>query len=162
MYRTGVSALIVNSRNEFLFVNLESFEEKYFAIPGGGLEAGESLEEAVYREVFEELNLSRDSLLLVGASTEPVRFIFKKGPLLRKDKVYVGQERYFFGFIFTGNESEIQPQAGEIRKHRWASVTALHKYLLFDDQLQETTEKIAEIFPAYDMDLTSSPVPKSP
>jgi ADP-ribose pyrophosphatase YjhB (NUDIX family) len=53
MYRKGVSALIVNENNEFLLVNLESFEEKYFAVPGGGIERGETLENAVYREMRE-------------------------------------------------------------------------------------------------------------
>ena len=38
MYRKGVSALIMNKNKELLLVNLMSFEEKYFAIPGGGLE----------------------------------------------------------------------------------------------------------------------------
>lgn len=37
MFRTGVSALILNESDEPLLVNLESFEEQYFAIPGGGL-----------------------------------------------------------------------------------------------------------------------------
>ena len=53
MYRKGVSALVINDQQEFLLVNLESFEERFFAIPGGGLDAGESLESAVYRELFE-------------------------------------------------------------------------------------------------------------
>lgn len=41
MYRKGVSSLIINSKQEFLLVNLQSFKEIYFAIPGGGLEEGE-------------------------------------------------------------------------------------------------------------------------
>jgi ADP-ribose pyrophosphatase YjhB (NUDIX family) len=52
MYRKGVSALIINKNDEFLLVNLKSFEEKYFAIPGGGVEQGETLEDAVYRERY--------------------------------------------------------------------------------------------------------------
>lgn len=43
MYRKGAAALIVNNKSEFLLVNLESFREIYFAIPGGGAEEGESL-----------------------------------------------------------------------------------------------------------------------
>jgi len=62
MYRKGVSALIVNNNNEFLLVNLESFEDKYFAIPGGGIEQGETLENAVYREIYEELGIGKKSL----------------------------------------------------------------------------------------------------
>ncbi len=51
MYRKGVSALILNTKKEFLLVNFNSFEDKYFAIAGGGVEEGESLNVAVYREI---------------------------------------------------------------------------------------------------------------
>jgi ADP-ribose pyrophosphatase YjhB (NUDIX family) len=51
MYRKGVAALIINDNQELLLVNLISFEEKYFAIHGGGSEKGESLEDTVYREI---------------------------------------------------------------------------------------------------------------
>ena len=51
MYRKGVSSLIINEKQEFLIVNLISFEEKYFAIPGGGSEINETLEETTYREI---------------------------------------------------------------------------------------------------------------
>ena len=43
MFRKGVSAIVINKKNEFLLVNLESFEDKYFAIPGGGVEQEETL-----------------------------------------------------------------------------------------------------------------------
>ncbi len=45
MYRKGVSALIVNKNQEFLLVNLESFEHRFFAVPGGGVVENEALEE---------------------------------------------------------------------------------------------------------------------
>ena len=47
MYRKGVSALIINKNKEFLLVNLESFREEFFAVPGGGIEQRETLENAV-------------------------------------------------------------------------------------------------------------------
>ncbi|MDZ4205732.1 MAG: NUDIX hydrolase, partial [Patescibacteria group bacterium] len=66
MYRKGVSAIIINKKNELLLVNLESFEDKYFAIPGGGIESKESLEDAVYRELNEELGIKEKNLQIVG------------------------------------------------------------------------------------------------
>jgi putative (di)nucleoside polyphosphate hydrolase len=147
MYRTGVSALIVNSHNELLLVNLESFEEKYFAIPGGGLDEGETLENAVYREVEEELAITKENLELVGKSDIPLRFLFKQIVLARDGREYVGQERHFFGFRFTGNDSMITARAGEVRSYIWVPMPSLGDYLLFDNQLHDTVEKIAEIFP---------------
>ncbi len=56
MYRKGVSALIINKKQEFLLVNLASFEPQFFVIPGGGLEGDESLLDAAYREIEEEMD----------------------------------------------------------------------------------------------------------
>ncbi|MFA6297489.1 MAG: NUDIX domain-containing protein [Candidatus Paceibacterota bacterium] len=147
MYRKGTSALITNSNNEFLLVNLISFEEKFFAIPGGGVEEGETLEESVYREIQEELGINTDSLELVGKSDSPLQFIFKTPKINKKGKEYIGSERHFFGFKFIGDNNEIKLQEDEVRHYKWVSFADLDKYLLFDDQLIETTEKIVEIFP---------------
>jgi len=38
MYRQGVSALIMNNKKEFLIVNLHSFADHFYAIPGGGVD----------------------------------------------------------------------------------------------------------------------------
>jgi len=146
-YRKGVSALIINSRNEFLLVNLESFEDKYFSVPGGGLEQGETLEAAVYREVREELGIEKDSLKFVGKSQDPVRFKYKVITITRGGKNYEGSERYFFGLRFVGTDDEIHLKEDEVRAYKWVPFVQLKDYLLFDNQLLETSEKITEIFP---------------
>ena len=146
MFRKGVSALIINKKNEFLLVNLESFEDRYFAIPGGGVERGETLEKAVYREIYEELGIKQEDLRIVGQSDIPLRFKFKEIKLNRDGVEYEGSERYFFGFRFIGDESGIKLQDGEIRSYKWVSYKNLKDYLLFDNQLVETTEKILELF----------------
>ena len=64
LFRKGVSALIINDKNEFLLVNLESFETRFFSIPGGGIEEKETLEDAAYREIKEELGIVKQSLEL--------------------------------------------------------------------------------------------------
>lgn len=144
MFRKGVSALIINSNQEFLLVNLQSFKTHFFAIPGGGLEDDESLEDAVYREVEEEIGIYKDSLEFIGESKQPVQFKFN---LNREGKEYEGSERYFFGFRFIGNDDEIKLQESEVRAYRWVSFEDLKDCLLFDNQLEETTEKIIELFP---------------
>lgn len=146
MYRKGVSALIINDQEEFLIVNLESFEERYFAIPGGGVDQGETLEDAVYRELFEELAIPKESLVFVGKSDTPVQVTFQKIKLTRDGNEYIGSERFFFGFRFVGDTHALQPKEGEVRTYKWAPFIELNKYLLFDNQLAETSEKIHEIF----------------
>lgn len=148
LFRKGVSALIMNNKNEFLLINLEFFEDKYFAIPGGGLEQEETLKDAVYREINEELNIEKKSLLLIGKSDLPVMIKFKTIKFNDDGKEFDGMERFFFGFKFIGNNNEIILQEGEIRSYRWVSFKDLGDYLLFDDQLKDTQEKILELFPS--------------
>lgn len=147
MFRKGVSALIVNKKQEFLLVNLESFEPRFFAIPGGGLENNESLEDAAYREIEEEVGINKKSLEFIGQGEEPLQFKFKTIKLNRDGEVYEGSERYFFGFRFIGNDDEIKLQESEIRSYKWVSFNDLKDYLLFDNQLEETSEKLLELFP---------------
>jgi putative (di)nucleoside polyphosphate hydrolase len=146
MYRKGVSALIQNKNKEFLLVNLQSFKAHFFAIPGGGVESGESLEDAIFREVFEELGIVKEKLRLVGKSDLPVRFNFKGKKLMRNGLIYDGQDRFYFGFEFLGSDEEINLQMEEIRAYIWSSYEDLKEYLLFDDQLEHTQKKILEIF----------------
>ncbi len=145
MYRKGVSALIQNKNNKFLLVNLNSFEERFFAIPGGGVEEGESLEDAVYREIEEELGICKYSLEFIGKNNKPLQFMFKI-PKIKEGKEYLGSERYFFGFRFIGSDDEIKLQESEVRAYKWVSFDELDKYLLFDGQLEESVREIRGIF----------------
>ena len=149
MYRKGVSALIINKNQEFLLVNLVFFEEKYFAIPGGGIEEGETLEDAVYREIQEELGIEKKSLEFIDKSSIPLIFKFKAIKMSREGKEYAGSERYFSGFRFVGTDDEIKLQESEVRKYKWVPFTELKDFLLFDNQLEDTKEKILEIFPFF-------------
>jgi putative (di)nucleoside polyphosphate hydrolase len=146
MYRKGVAALIRNTNKEFLLVNLNSFEDRYFAIPGGGIEEGETLEQAVYREVQEELGISKELLTLVGTSDDPLKTIFTVSKITREGKEYIGSEKYFFGFDFTGGDDRIHLQPEEVRAYKWVSFDTLGDYLLFDNQLVDTVRKIGEVF----------------
>lgn len=147
MLRKGVSAVIINRNNKFLLVNLCQFEPRFYAIPGGGLEENETLEDAVYREIFEELGIVKNSLEFVGVCKEPLRFNFKTIKLNRNGNEYTGSERHFFGFRFIGKDDDLVLQKDEVRSYKWVDFSELNKYLLFDNQLAETTEKIIEIFP---------------
>ena len=146
MFRKGVSAIIINNKNEFLLVNLESFENKYFAIPGGGVEKEETLIDAAYRELDEELGIKPGLLQFVGQSNTTVKFKFKEIKMNRDGIEYEGSERYFFGFRFGGTNNEIKTKKEEVRSYKWVPFVQLKDYLLFDGQLKDTQEKIEEFF----------------
>lgn len=115
----------------------------------GGLEDGEDLIDAVYREIQEELGIEKESLEYVDKSDEPLRFKFKEIKLTRDGKEYEGSERYFFGFNFLGDDKEIKFNDGEVRSYKWARLQDLKNYLLFENQMEDTIGKIKEIFLKY-------------
>jgi nucleoside triphosphatase len=51
-----VGALIINDSNEILLISGKKFKN-FYVIPGGHIEYGETMKEAVIREVFEETGL---------------------------------------------------------------------------------------------------------
>ena len=122
------------------------YEKFYFTVAGGGQDIGESLLETTYREMKEELNLSKSDLEYVGECKVPVVFYFRK-PITRYGVEYIGSEKYYLGFRFVGDEKVIHANDGEVRSYKWVTVDELDKYLLFESQLEDTLEKIREIFP---------------
>lgn len=55
LYRLSVHAVITNSNKEVLFVKT-SYGAKAWTLPGGAIDPGESIHEALIRECKEELN----------------------------------------------------------------------------------------------------------
>ena len=62
--RHTARAIIVHEGNLLLMERWRN-DSHYFSIPGGGIEAGETAEEAVLREVLEETNLTVEVINLV-------------------------------------------------------------------------------------------------
>ncbi len=58
--RNRATAVIVRD-DEILMVRFEDFGKSFWYLPGGGIEAGETPEQALVREVREELNIDVES-----------------------------------------------------------------------------------------------------
>lgn len=64
----GIGVIIVNKKNEILIgKRIGTFVPKY-SIPGGGLEVGETFEEAAIREIKEETNLTITNPQVIGVT----------------------------------------------------------------------------------------------
>ena len=72
--RLGCSAVIFDERREKVFLTRRS-DNGQWCLPGGGVDPGESVEEACVREVWEEVGLKVRVLRLVGVYSDPHRLV---------------------------------------------------------------------------------------
>ena len=74
--RLGVSAIIFDGEGRFLLTKRE--DNGQWCLPGGAVEAGESVAEACIREVFEETGLHVRVRRLVGVYSHPDQLVVYK------------------------------------------------------------------------------------
>jgi len=124
-----VSAVIVRD-GEFLAVRrARAPMQGLFTLPGGGVEAGESLTEALVREVREE----------TGLSIEPVALAGTREVIRRDDAGLV--ERHFVILAFAARWIAGEPRLNEeLAEARWIRPAGLREL--------STTEGLAEIVAA--------------
>lgn len=87
-YRQGVVAIIINDQNQVL-IGERSDHPGAWQFPQGGVEDQESVQDAFFREVLEELGNNRCEILKVGA-------IKTRYEWPEPGRKYVGQEHTWF------------------------------------------------------------------
>lgn len=72
--RLTVDGLIINDNNEFVLIKRKNppFKSKW-ALPGGFIEYGETVENALFREIKEETGLRIKILSIIGVFSKPNR-----------------------------------------------------------------------------------------
>ena len=73
IYDLTVDAIILYNKKIVLIKRKNPPYENYYALPGGFVEKGETVEQALKREVKEETGLDVDILKLVGVYSDPKR-----------------------------------------------------------------------------------------
>lgn len=147
-YRKKSSAVVVDSENNFLLVQLHSYKEDNWNFCGGGIEDGEDEEKALLRELGEELGTS--DFEIVKKSDYKKQYDWpdwmiagdiEKG----KPNIYRGQEEAYFLVKFTGNKEDIKIQEDELRAVRWVKYDQLKDHLTFDRHKNIVEEVIDEL-----------------
>lgn len=93
-FRPNVGIILANERGQVLWAKRVGQDAWQF--PQGGIESHESPEEALYRELREEIGLEKDSVEVVGSTKGWLRYRLPKRMLRQNASGFVGQKQKWF------------------------------------------------------------------
>lgn len=147
LYRKKVIGLIKNNKDKFLIDQLTDYGKNDWNFPGGGVNKGEKEEEALLRELREELGTDKFKILKKSKDTVtynwPLRVIIRR--YINNNGFWLGQTQRHFLVQFLGKSDDIKLDPVEIRKIKWIKEKEFKNYLNFKNQLIETKEEIINL-----------------
>src|SRR5213594_3932683 len=102
-----VGALIVNPEGKILLAKSHKWFDKY-TLPGGHIEVGETMEEAVKREVKEE----------VGLDVEVVEFLLMQEAIFAEE-FWKKKHFIFFDFLCKSRDQRVKVDGRELQEYVW-------------------------------------------
>src|SRR5437660_2074827 len=123
-----VGALIVNPEGKILLAKSHKWFNKY-TLPGGHIEVGETMKEAVMREVREE----------VGLDVEVVEFLLMQEAIFAKE-FWKKKHFIFFDFLCKSKDQQVKLDRRELQEYVWEYPGAAFR-LELDSFTRKTLEK---------------------
>ncbi len=103
LYRPNVAAILCRPDGMILIAERMRFKGAW-QFPQGGVDDGETAEQALFREVEEEIGVRRELITIISMRSG-YRYAFPKGRL--KYGLYGGQEQTYFLCQFGGKDTDI-------------------------------------------------------
>ncbi|OOH90671.1 RNA pyrophosphohydrolase [Pasteurellaceae bacterium 15-036681] len=123
-YRPNVGIVICNKQGQVLWA--KRFGQNSWQFPQGGINEGENIETAMYRELYEEVGLSKKDVRVLWASKYWLKYKLPKR-LIRSEgtqPVCIGQKQRWFLLQLVSDESNINlrtTKSPEFDGWRWVS-----------------------------------------
>lgn len=121
LYRENVAMIVRNKKGLILLGERRDLPGNW-QLPQGGLDAGESHQEALWRELREESGLTKESCQLVGQSTA---FSYKFPEHASGWRGFVGQRQVYF-LLDLIDEKSVLSSSDEFVSWAWVSVQEAH------------------------------------
>lgn len=94
-YRKNVGIILCNSMNELLIC--KRFKENSWQFPQGGFENNESASTAMFRELYEEIGLNKNDVIILGKTENWLKYdLPKKYQRKTNGKLCIGQKQLWF------------------------------------------------------------------
>ena len=126
-YRRCVGMMILNASNEILVGRRLDHPSGYWQMPQGGIDQNENPQEAVWREMMEEIGTNKAEIFKV--STQWINYAKPQETLdkLPWGKKWIGQTQKWFIFKFTGQKTDINVHTKnpEFSEWKWMRHTEL-------------------------------------
>lgn len=120
-YRPNVGIILVNARNEVFWG--KRIREHSWQFPQGGIKRGETPEQAMFRELEEEVGLKPEHVKVVGRTREWLRYEVPDQWVRREWRGhYRGQKQIWFLLKMIGRDSDVDLRASghpEFDAWRW-------------------------------------------
>lgn len=111
-FRPNVGIILVNDRGRVLWARRIGQDSWQF--PQGGIRAGEHPEEAMYRELYEEIGLRPEHVKVMGCTRDWLRYRLPKRYIRRNcDPVCIGQKQIWYVLRFLGQETDVRLDMGD-------------------------------------------------
>jgi len=138
-YKQTVSALILNEDNLVLLTHNKNHGPNFWKMPQGGVEPEESLEEAIKREIQEELSSTAFSVL--KKSGIDYRYTWPKDT--QKKKGFVGPKISFF-ILRCDDPSTLKPnlEIEELDGIKWVDLETLSSQFSTLPEFEDTIKKL--------------------
>lgn len=105
-YRANVGIILVNAEGNLFWAR--RIGEDAWQFPQGGINESESAEEAVFRELHEEIGITSAAVELIGSSREWLRYNIPESLIRHNQRpCCIGQKQRWFLLRFLGNEDDV-------------------------------------------------------
>ena len=105
-YRKNVGIILCNSKNELLIC--KRIKENSWQFPQGGFEKNESSEDAMFRELFEEIGLKKNDITILGKTNKWLKYdLPKKYQRKTNNQLCIGQKQIWFLLRLLSNDQNI-------------------------------------------------------